>query len=221
MNSLSLYGSVKLSVSAKIIESIEVTMIGIKKYKEKLISYKGTIGFLIILVSILSFSITSYNELNAQSQDIVQVKSNSASNENDISLHIEKPEKLNTFDKKQIQCLTDNAYFEAGNQSTKGKIAVTNVVMNRVEDTRFPNTPCGVVYQRSRRVCQFSWVCEGKKRIRSAAQYAEARDVAEDVYLKAVNDVTNGSLFYHANYVNPRWNYRRVIKIGDHIFYRG
>ena len=135
---------------------------------------------------------------------------------------IEEPEVVLTqFDKKQIQCLAENAYFEAGNQSTKGKIAVTNVVMNRVEDKRFPKTPCGVVHQRTKRVCQFSWVCEGKKRIRSMEQYADAKEVAEQVYLGEVGDNTRGAMFYHADYVNPGWNLRRVIKIGDHIFYKG
>ena len=135
---------------------------------------------------------------------------------------IEEPEVVLTqFDKRQIQCLAENAYFEAGNQSTKGKIAVTNVVMNRVEDKRFPKTPCGVVHQRTKRVCQFSWVCEGKKRIRSMEQYADAKEVAEQVYLGEVGDNTRGAMFYHADYVNPGWNLRRVIKIGDHIFYKG
>ncbi len=134
---------------------------------------------------------------------------------------VKEPVYLSANDRRQIQCLAENAYFEAGNQSTKGKIAVTNVVMNRVADGRFPKTPCGVVYQRTSRVCQFSWVCEGKKRIRSMEQFAEARRVAEDVYLRNVGDVTLGAKFYHADYVNPRWNLRRVIKIGDHIFYRG
>ena len=133
---------------------------------------------------------------------------------------VKEPVYLSANDRRQIQCLAENAYFEAGNQSTKGKIAVTNVVMNRVEDKRFPKTPCAVVYQRTKRVCQFSWVCEGKKRIRSMAQYADARKVAEQVYLGNIGDVTKGAKFYHANYVSPGWNLRRVITIGDHIFYR-
>jgi spore germination cell wall hydrolase CwlJ-like protein len=133
---------------------------------------------------------------------------------------VKEPVYLSAHDKRQIQCLAENAYFEAGNQSTRGKIAVTNVVMNRVEDKRFPKTPCSVINQRTARVCQFSWVCEGKKRIRSMAQYTDALKVAEQVYLGKIGDVTNGAKFYHANYVNPRWNLRRVITIGDHIFYR-
>lgn len=134
---------------------------------------------------------------------------------------VKEPVYLSRHDKRQIQCLAENAYFEAGNQSRKGKIAVTNVVMNRVADKRFPNTPCGVVYQRTRSVCQFSWVCEGKKRIRDMEMFAASKKAAEDVYLRNVGDVTKGAKFYHANYVNPSWNLRRVTQIGAHIFYKG
>lgn len=133
------------------------------------------------------------------------------------------PVKLSAHDQRQIQCLAENAYFEAGNQSTKGKIAVTNVVMNRVKDGRFPDTPCAVVKQKARGVCQFSWVCEGKKRIRDWAMFKDARHVAEQVYLKNIGDVTGGAKFYHADYVKPSWAYvfDRTKKIGAHIFYRG
>jgi spore germination cell wall hydrolase CwlJ-like protein len=133
---------------------------------------------------------------------------------------VKKPVYLNRNDRQQIQCLAENAYFEAGNQSTKGKIAVTNVVMNRAADKKFPKTACGVVYEKKSGVCQFSWVCEGKKRIRNLEQFAAARKVAEDVYLGNIGDITGGAKFYHANYVNPGWNLRKIKQIGAHIFYR-
>ena len=134
---------------------------------------------------------------------------------------VKKPVYLSAVDKQQIQCLAENAYFEAGNQSTKGKIAVTHVVMNRIKDERFPKTACGVVYQRSRGVCQFSWVCQGRKRIHDMNVFAEAKRVAEDVYLGNTIDVTRGAKFYHANYVHPHWGLTRVAVIGAHIFYKG
>lgn len=129
--------------------------------------------------------------------------------------------KITPHDERQLQCLARNAYFEAGNQTEKGMIAVNNVVMNRVEDRRFPKTPCEVIKQRSRGVCQFSWVCEGKNRIRNMETYRRARATAERVYLDQTYDVTHGALFYHANYVNPNWGLTKVARIGAHIFYRG
>jgi spore germination cell wall hydrolase CwlJ-like protein len=133
----------------------------------------------------------------------------------------EEPVGISPHDEVQLQCLARNAYFEAGNQSDRGMIAVTNVVMNRVRDGRFPKTPCGVINQRSRRVCQFSWVCEGRKQIRNEEVYRRARAAAERVYLNDASDITRGALFYHANYVNPNWRYTPVVTIGAHIFYRG
>jgi len=134
---------------------------------------------------------------------------------------VKKPIYVSSRDKQQIQCLAENAYFEAGNQTAKGKIAVTNVVMNRVKDERFPKTACAVVHQKSHGVCQFSWVCEGNKRIRDRSLFAESKRIAENVYLGNTRDVTRGAKFYHANYVFPNWNMTRVAQIGAHIFYKG
>jgi len=137
-------------------------------------------------------------------------------------VYAEKPT-TSSHDEQQIQCLAKNVYFEAGNQSTKGKIAVTNVVMNRVADKRFPKTPCAVVTQKARGICQFSWVCSGKKTVRNAALFKESRRIAELVYHRNTGDVTYGALFFHATYVRPAWGrvFKRTATIGDHIFYRG
>ena len=43
---------------------------------------------------------------------------------------------------KQIECLAKNLYFEVGNQGTAGMLAVSSVVINRVNDDMFPNTMC-------------------------------------------------------------------------------
>ena len=40
-------------------------------------------------------------------------------------------------------------YAESGNQSLDGKIAVGNVVLNRVASPRFPNTVYEVIFQRN------------------------------------------------------------------------
>ena len=137
---------------------------------------------------------------------------------NQVAQPVETP-RFTAHDLAQIRCLADNTYFEAGNQSTTGKIAVNNVVMNRVNNPRFPNTPCAVIKQRNRSTCQFSWVCQRGIRVRNQEVYRASEQVAIRAYLGQVSDVTSGSLFYHADYVNPRWNLRRVTKIGSHIFY--
>lgn len=175
----------------------------------------GLIGFVLGIMLMLLISTTTYaNEPKVIIQRVTDVQYV------EKPVVVNKPIYLTNNDKQQIQCLAENAYFEAGNQSMKGKQAVTHVVMNRVKDGRFPKTPCGVVYQKTGGTCQFSWVCEGKKRVRDWTQFRESRKAAEQVYLKNVRDVTHGAKFYHADYVSPGWRLQRITKIGDHIFYR-
>ena len=136
---------------------------------------------------------------------------------------VKEPVYLNKHDQQQIRCMAENTYFEAGHEPTKGKIAVNNVVLNRVKDKRFPKTPCAVINQKARGVCQFSWKCEGGKRIADMTAYRKATTIAENVYLGNYGDVTRGAKFYHADYVRPSWGrvFDRTTKIGAHIFYRG
>lgn len=122
----------------------------------------------------------------------------------------------------QIQCLAENAYFEARGQSVAGQIAVMNVVMNRTKDSRFPRTPCKVIRQKSRGICQFSWVCSGSRHISDHKLFAKMVDMAKQVYHKQISDHSRGALFFHARSVRPNWarTSRITTVIGSHIFYR-
>lgn len=130
---------------------------------------------------------------------------------------------LSLFDRQQIQCMALNNYFEARNQSTVGMAAVSHVVLNRTHNSRFPNTPCGVIHQRSSRGCQFSWVCTGSIRIREPDSFARSTEIARAVYTGAISDMTNGATYYHTRYTHPSWarSFAYTTRIGDHIFYRG
>lgn len=123
---------------------------------------------------------------------------------------------------QQIQCLAQNAYFEAGNQGTSGMQAVTNVVMNRVKDKRFPNTPCKVIKQRTRKSCQFSWVCANLK-VKDRSLYDRSVAIVRQVYYNKIPDNTNGALYFHERRYRPYWSYKMklTIRVGDHKFYRG
>lgn len=52
-------------------------------------------------------------------------------------------------DPKDLECLAKNIYYESGNESREGKIAVGMVTINRSQDDRFPSSICGVVKQRT------------------------------------------------------------------------
>lgn len=54
-------------------------------------------------------------------------------------------------------------------------------------------------------------------------QWETAKQIARDIMRTGTEyDITNGSLFYHAEYVNPNWadNKNKSVVIGQHIFYR-
>lgn len=128
---------------------------------------------------------------------------------------------------RQVTCLADNIYFEAAHEPLDGKKAVAFVTFNRVRSGNYPSNICDVVYQKTGGVCQFSWYCEGKtlqKRltIRDTSLYNQIRQLAVDMIVNhdRLEDVTKGSTYYHADYVNPGWKLERVQKIGRHIFYR-
>ena len=123
----------------------------------------------------------------------------------------------------QIQCLATNMYYEARGEGERGMLAVGHVVMNRVQSGKFPSTPCSVIYQRSRSVCQFSWVCNRRNSGVNHRQYNLAMDLANKVYYGKSIDITHGALYFHAVYVRPYWSriFRRTAQIGNHIFYRG
>ena len=55
---------------------------------------------------------------------------------------------VEAFDENgDIFCLAKNIYFEAGNQPVAGKVAVSLVVLNRVEHHAYPDNVCDVIYQ--------------------------------------------------------------------------
>jgi spore germination cell wall hydrolase CwlJ-like protein len=128
---------------------------------------------------------------------------------------------------EQVNCLAQNIYFESRNQPKTGKIAVSQVVMNRVQSPLFPNTPCAVVKQqvwrRGKAVCQFSWFCDGKSdKPEDGPIWNESIYLALGIYTKSYFDVTEGALWYHATYVSPNWakTYKQTVRINDHIFYK-
>ena len=84
------------------------------------------------------------------------------------------------------ECLAENVYFEARGQGQAGWVAVAQVTLNRVQDTRFPNTICevvkqGLTYESGHPIknkCQFSWYCDGKSdKVKILKVYSEINEL--------------------------------------------
>ena len=128
---------------------------------------------------------------------------------------------------RQLECMAMNIYREAGYEPFEGKVAVGQVVMNRVKSGKFGDDVCGVIYQKNvvmdKVVCQFSWYCDSAARTRPVnnTAYNESYEVAKKVLLEGFKlDVLKEALYYHANYVNPKWPLEKIGQIGNHIFYK-
>ena len=100
--------------------------------------------------------------------------------------------------------------------------AVALVTLNRLQDPRFPKDICGVVKQKTNSTCQFTWFCQNVGRPSNNIVYEQAKEVAVYVYANYENlrDITKGALYYHADYVNPKWKLEKTTVIGRHIFYK-
>lgn len=127
---------------------------------------------------------------------------------------------------RELDCLTRNIYWEAASEPFAGKVAVAQVTLNRVASGKFPDTVCGVVYQKNviyeKVVCQFSWFCEGNHKVKAihTPLYRESEEVDKRVLFENFRlPSLEKAMFYHADYVNPGWKLPRIEKIGRHIFY--
>jgi spore germination cell wall hydrolase CwlJ-like protein len=110
-------------------------------------------------------------------------------------------------------------YFEARGEPRNGVIGVANVIMNRMAHNKFPSNVCAVVKQRTKYVCQFSWVCDGS-RIDMNRIPVKFKEIAHKALSGKLKDNTGGALFFHSLDSNPWENLRHTTTIGRHNFYK-
>lgn len=113
----------------------------------------------------------------------------------------------------ELELLARTIAAEAQGEPYIGQVAVGAVILNRVRDSRFPNTISGVIYQPH----AFESVSNGLIWRRTPS--AEARRAAQD----ALNgwDPTYGSLFFWNPYKPVSawiWSRPIVIQYGNHVF---
>ncbi len=126
---------------------------------------------------------------------------------------------------RDLECLTQAAYYEARGEGRDGMRAVAQVVLNRVRHRAFPNSVCGVVFQGAgrRTGCQFSFTCDGSMRGRvNRAAWNRAREIASSALSGAVEARVGNATHFHTTGVSPRWRHSliQVSQVGDHLFYR-
>ena len=125
------------------------------------------------------------------------------------------------YNSKDLKCLAQNIFFEAGTESMLGKIAVGQVTINRVKIGHWGETICEVVNAKN----QFSWTNRDDLSIdRESKNYKESFLAAKKVLQERKRlRILRSALFYHADYVRPNWvdKNQKITKIDKHIFYNG
>jgi N-acetylmuramoyl-L-alanine amidase len=146
----------------------------------------------------------------------------------------------------EAHCLAQNIYFEASTEPVIGKISVGMVVINRMNDIRYPNTICEVVkqgpiyeswttrqdetltddqriYYPVKHKCQFSWYCDGKgDDIKPTINWYKSQIIALQILDGKWSGIIEGATHYHASWVDPEWRHELTYigQAGDHLFYR-
>jgi len=147
--------------------------------------------FILIVFAVVLF--TEFINLLPQNESTAASSSSSASN---------------------LQLIARAINGEARGEPYEGQVAVGAVILNRVKDSRFPNTIAGVIYQSG----AFTAVADGQINV-PIAEGSTVLKAAQD----ALNgwDPTNGAVYYfNPNTATNKWIWSRpLIKtIGKHRF---
>ena len=122
-----------------------------------------------------------------------------------------------------VYCLTENIYRETGAESLEGQIAAAQVVLNRMNDDRYPSTACDVIYEHRNGVYQFSWVGQKHKTPIDDKLWKKCFVLAQLMLSGIITHdqmKQQNALFYHSTHVHPKWKFTRIAQIGNHIFYK-
>lgn len=123
----------------------------------------------------------------------------------------------------QWDCLRKAIYFESRGESLRGQFAVAEVILNRVDSGRYPDTVCEVVNQRGNGGCQFSYTCDGRAdAMRDPEAIDRAGRIARVMLDGAPRALTMGATYFHTAAVRPNWSRRfaQTTVIGAHLFYK-
>ncbi len=108
---------------------------------------------------------------------------------------------------------------EAGGESYQGKLAVGNVIMNRVKSNQFPNTIYKVIFEYYQGIPQFSPVADGTIYNTPSADSMKA---ARETYYGTKKPVGNALYFFNPAKAAGTWivkNRSYITTIGGHAFY--
>lgn len=113
------------------------------------------------------------------------------------------------IDQKQVNCLAVDIFFEGRNTDYSEMIKISNVVLNRMANSKYPTEACDVVYQHQ----QFSWTLNknnNMKRIfklinkdaKERKAWLASKAIASLALQRRLADNTKNAISYH--YIHMR-----------------
>ncbi len=134
-----------------------------------------------------------------------------------------KQQEAVSYSKEDLKLLACLVHAEAGSQSYEGKLAVANVVLNRVKSSKYPDTIKEVIYQPG----QFSVAASGSLQ-KQLDNYKNYSSNSQLLSIKAAKEALNGSnnigsrLYFHSyrTAVNKGYDDKKTaVKIGGQLFW--
>lgn len=123
---------------------------------------------------------------------------------------------------KDYEALLRIVEAEAGGEDQNGKLLVANVVLNRVNSSKFPDTVWDVVMQKEQGIAQFSPTVDGRYQSVCVSEDTIAA-VERALYGE---DISQGALYFcareKADSDNLKWFDRKLTKLfayGNHEFF--
>lgn len=129
-----------------------------------------------------------------------------------MGINLNKTSSSSTYNSNDRYLLAKVVYAEARGEIYTGQVAIAAVVLNRVKDSRFPNTVSGVIYQ----PWAFTAVNDGQIKLEPNQKAYQAADDALNGW-----DPTYGSVYYYnPQTATSKWIYttKTVTQIGKHVF---
>lgn len=132
--------------------------------------------------------------------------------------------KIASANQNDIKCLADNAAYEAAGHGVTAMANVIEVTLNRVGQ----KSVCEIVYERTDGVCQFSWVCNTRKRVLTDREKNLALHIAHSALYGGVryhSSFAEKALFFCVPKACQKWHEKSPLLIrvgydGAHVYYK-
>lgn len=175
------------------------------------------------IASTPAFQITlTENHTEPKADKFFGLVKKAASGQRIVDYEILEKEDIYHLSEEDYEVLLRIVQAEAGSEDEKGKMLVAGVVLNRLENSKFPDTVKEIVFQNENGIYQFSPVANGS--YYSVTVSEETKTAVSRVL--AGEDISQGALYFaarkYADSEKMKWfdcSLKRLFEYGGHEFF--